>query len=256
MLIWSIFQLLILSGFFIFFERVIKVNLSERLMCIAKFIPPCQCLADIGTDHGYIPIYTVINNISKQGIASDIKEGPVSIAKKNIMAYRLENKIETRIGPGLSVLKMDEADVILISGMGGNLISDIIEENKEIAMNADYLILQPVQYVEELRKYLSNSEFKIVDEELAKDGNKYYHIIKIAKGTADTYGREVYYYTGLKLVNKRHPLILNYVEHKINGINLILEQLVNSKNSERRDELIKLKGEFEEVSRWLKVARK
>lgn len=225
-------------------------------MCIAKFIPPCQCLADIGTDHGYIPIYTVLNGVSKQGIASDIKAGPVSIAKKNIMSYKLENRIETRIGSGLSVLKMGEADVILISGMGGNLISDIIQENMEIAMSADYLILQPVQYAEELRKYLSCSGFKIIDEELAKDGNKYYHIIKIAKGEADIYNKEVYYYTGLKLINKRHPLVLDYVEHKINGINLILEQLVNSKNSERKNELIELKVEFEEVSRWLKAAKK
>jgi tRNA (adenine22-N1)-methyltransferase len=228
-----------------------SMNLSERLICIAKCIPDCNCLADIGTDHGYIPIYIILNNISKKVIAGDIKKGPIEIANKNILNYKLEDRIETRIGPGLSVLKKSEADVILIAGMGGNLIADIIEEKLDIATEADCLILQPVQYPEVLRKYLSKANFNIFDEELAKEGNKYYHIIKAKKGTGQVYEKEVYYYTGLSLLDKRHPILIKYVNHKIHRINIILRELANSNNIERKSELIKLKEEFEEVSKWL-----
>jgi tRNA (adenine22-N1)-methyltransferase len=232
------------------------MNLSERLKVIANSIPECSCLADIGTDHGYIPIYTVLNNISKNAIAGDIKKGPVEVAKKNIINYKLENKIETRIGAGLSILKKNEADVILIAGMGGNLIADIIEEHHDIASATDCLILQPVQYPEALRKYLSKANFVIFDEELANEGNKYYHIIKAKKGNGNEYEKEVYYYTGLSLIKKKHPLLIKYLNHKINRINIIINELLNSDNNERRDELIKLKDEFEEVEKWLNHAMK
>lgn len=232
------------------------MNLSERLMTIAKFIPECKCLADIGTDHGYIPIYSILNKVCETAIAGDIKKGPVEIAKKNIKSYGLQDKIETRIGSGLSVLKKGEADVILIAGMGGNLISDIIEENIEIASSADCLILQPVQYPEELRKYLAKANFYIIDEELANEGSKYYHIIKAIKGSPNIYDKEAYYYTGVILLKKRHPLALKYVNFRINRINIILEKLINSENNARRNELLKLKEEFEEVSEWLKAVQK
>lgn len=232
------------------------MNLSERLLTIARFIPKCNCLADIGTDHGYIPIYTVTNNISQRAIASDINKGPVEIAKKNIKLYSIEGKIDTRVGNGLSTLKEGEADVILIAGMGGNLISEILEKDKNIAESADYLILQPVQYPEELRKYLCSAKFKILDEELAKEGNKYYHIIKVRRGEPDIYSKEVYYYTGLKLIEKRHPVLQSYVKHKIERITIILDELKNSDNLQRKNELKELKEEFEEVNKWLEAAEK
>jgi tRNA (adenine22-N1)-methyltransferase len=232
------------------------MNLSERLNCISKIIPKCKCLADIGTDHGYIPIYTVSNGICDYAIASDIKKGPIIIAKKNICKHNLENKIETRVGPGLSVLKIGEADVILICGMGGNLISEILRENKLIAESADCLILQPVQYPEELRKYLIKSNFCIVDEELAFEDNKYYHIIKVKKGKSLGYDKEVYFYTGLQLIKKKHPLINDYIDFKINQLNNILEELNNSTQAERRFTVEKLKKEFEDVNTCLKAVEK
>lgn len=232
------------------------MNISERLITIAKFIPNCTCLADIGTDHGYIPIYAIQNGICKTSIASDINKGPIQIADKNIRNYGYEDKIKTRIGPGLSTLKPNEADVILIAGMGGNLIAEIIQENLEIAEKCDYLILQPVQYPEVLRKYLADSGFNIIDEELANEGNKYYHIIKASKGASNEYMKNVYYYTGVKLLEKKHPLLLKYVNHKIGRIDVILNELSNSDNSTRKNELLALKQEFEEVRKWLEAVKK
>lgn len=227
------------------------MNLSERLTHIINLIPKCNCLADIGTDHGFIPIYSILNNKANHAIASDINKGPIRIAKINIDKYNLNDRIETRIGSGLSTLKEDEADVIVIAGMGGILISEIIESHIAIARSAKWLILQPVQYPEVLRKYLLRSDFNIVDEDIVKDENKYYYIIKAENKKVHEYNKEVYYYTGMKLIEKGHPLIKEYILYKIGSFNNILNNLSPTQQSSRYSEIISLKKEFEDVLKCL-----
>lgn len=227
------------------------MNLSQRLQHIVNIIPKCLCLADIGTDHGYIPIYAIQNNICSNAIASDINEGPIKIANKNIRKYKVSDRIQTRIGSGLSSLKINEADVILIAGMGGNLIADIIDDDIEISKSASYLILQPMQYPEVLRQYLVNNGFNIIDEDLVKDENKYYHIIKAVVGESGEYPNNSLYYTGLKLIEKKHPLIKDYINYNLERIDIILKQMINSTNADKYKELIQLKENFEEVLKCL-----
>lgn len=223
------------------------MNLSERLIHIINMIPKCDCLADIGTDHGFIPIYSIQNNIAYRAIASDINKGPIRVANININKYNLKDKIQTRIGSGLSTLKENEADVIVIAGMGGVLISEIIESHIEIARSSRWLILQPVQYPEVLRRYLLSSGFNIVDEDIVKDENKYYYIIKVENSPSQKYTKEVYYYTGTKLIQKGNPLIKEYIEYKIHSLGNILSNLSPIDQSARYKELISLKKEFEEL---------
>lgn len=227
------------------------MNLSDRLTHIINLIPRCNCLADIGTDHGFIPIYSVLNNIACHAIASDINKGPIKVAKINIDKYNLNDKIQTRIGSGLSTLKMNEADVIVIAGMGGVLISDIIENHINIARCSKWLILQPVQYPEVLRKYLLQTGFNIVDEDIVKDENKYYYIIKAESKKADEYKKEVFYYTGTKLIEKGHPLIKEYILYKIGSLNNILNNLSPIEQSVRYNQILSLRKEFEEVLKCL-----
>lgn len=223
------------------------MNLSDRLIHIINMIPECNCLADIGTDHGFIPIYSVMNNIAQRAIATDINEGPIKVACKNVNKYGLRDKIETRVGPGLSTLNRKESEVIVIAGMGGVLISEIIESHIEIARSSKWLILQPVQYPEVLRKYLQSSGFNIVDEDIVKDENKYYYIIKAKKGPSDKYDKEVYYYTGKRLIQRKNPLVREYIRYKINSLNDILSNLSPEGQSTRFEELSSLKKEFEDV---------
>lgn len=225
--------------------------LSKRLEHIAKLIPECRCLADIGTDHGYIPIYSVLNRISERAIASDINTGPLESARLNIKHYGLNDKIDTRIGPGLSTIAEGEADVIVIAGMGGTLIGDIIKEHIQVSRKSMCLILQPVQYPEALRKELIGSKFKIVDEDMVKDDNKLYHIIKIENGEELPYEKEVYYYTGKILIEKGHPLLREYLHNKISVFSKIISQLNKEEQSERYSQFRKLLGEFQEVERCL-----
>ena len=107
------------------------MELSKRLKFIAKHIDKCKSIADIGTDHGYIPIYAVKNNLCERSIASDINKDPVKKSKLNISLEGLSEKIETRLGGGLEPIKAKEVEGIVIAGMGGNLIRDILEEGKQ-----------------------------------------------------------------------------------------------------------------------------
>lgn len=223
------------------------MKLSLRLQHIANLIPKCRCIADIGTDHGYIPIYSINNGISKRAIASDINIGPVLVTKKNIEKYKIGDKIQTRIGSGLSVLKCDEADVIIIAGMGGYLIRDIIKDDIVIADSADFLILQPVQYPEVLRRFLENNSFKVIDEDIVKEDNKYYHIIKVKPGESDKYEREVYYYTGIVNYKVKHPLLKDYAAYKLKSLEKIIKKLDPVKHNERYIYVKKLIDEFKDV---------
>lgn len=228
-----------------------KLILSRRLEHIAGLIPRCQCLADIGTDHGYIPIYSVLNRISERAIASDINIGPIESARLNIKRYGLTDKIETRIGSGLSTIDKGEADVIVIAGMGGALIGDIIKENLQVSKESRCLILQPVQYPEILRKHLIENKFKIIDEDMVKDENKLYHIIKTESGEEGRYEKEAYYYTGKVLIEKGHPLLREFLHNKISVLSKILSQLSEKEQPERYNEVHKLLGEFQEVVKCL-----
>ena len=153
--------------------------ISKRLETILKLIPNGEVLADIGTDHGYIPTYAVKNNIVKKAIAADISKGSLEKAVIEIKNNNLQTKIETRLGSGLEVLEVDEADVVVIAGMGGILISEILNESyhKKYKAKHPILIFQPVQFSEKLRQYLYKNNFDILDEELIEDEGKFYHII-------------------------------------------------------------------------------
>ena len=152
------------------------MNLSERLQTIANFVPKNSVVADIGTDHGYIPIYLIENNISKKVIATDISKNSLEKAIENVNIYNYENKIDTRHGNGLETIKEYEVDTVIIAGMGGILIKDILDKSWSKRDSITNFILQPNIATSELRKYLIEKNFEILDEKLVKDGK-----IKIRK---------------------------------------------------------------------------
>ena len=157
------------------------MELTERLKAVAKMIPKCNTIADIGTDHAYIPIYAVENDISSYSIACDVNEGPLKIAEKNIKNHLLEDKIKTRLSNGLDKIDLDEADTIVIAGMGGQLISEIISNDIDKITDKTTLVLQPMIAQSDLRRFLFKNEFSIIDERLAREDNKIYNIIKALK---------------------------------------------------------------------------
>lgn len=198
------------------------MEISLRLKIVSSMVDNCECVADIGTDHGYVPIYLVESKVCKRAIASDINKGPVEKARFNIKLYGLENKIDVRLGSGLATIKPGEAQYVIIAGMGGNLIRDIIIDGMEVFKKADALILQPMRNSEVLREYIYKSGFKIIDEELCIDENRFYEIIKIRYDNERQEVDSIFYEVGKALIDKKHKLLLKFVRSKIESYNKII----------------------------------
>lgn len=216
------------------------MNLSPRLLEIAKIVDKNSIVADIGTDHAYIPVYLIENDISKKVIACDINKGPLESAINYINIKELNDKIETRLGDGLSPLNINEVDTVIIAGMGGLLITNILENSKSIFKSIDKLIFQPMIASNELRKYLYDNNYKIIDEKLVREDNRFYEIIVAVKGIEEI-NDNIYFEIGKRLIEKRDPLLKAYLEKKINKSKMILENIEQNSNKDKNKKYIELK---------------
>ena len=153
-----------------------KIILSNRLLKCAEMITPHSKIADIGTDHAYIPIYLSLNRKITHAIASDLRKGPLENAQKNIKLYNLETMIETRISNGLENILENEADEIIIAGLGGNIIIDILEKVKWINKR---FIIQPMKYEKKLRAYMADAGYNLIKEEAVICSKKVYTAMEV-----------------------------------------------------------------------------
>ena len=152
-------------------------DLDKRLLCCADFVRHGSVAADIGSDHAYLPIYLVKEGICPSAIASDINEGPVNRAKINIAVSGLSKKITVLKSDGLDEAISLSPDDIIIAGMGGELIRDIINASEYVKNSDIRLILQPMTMPEVLREYLAKSGFNIIEETVCIAADKCYQII-------------------------------------------------------------------------------
>ncbi|MTI70905.1 MAG: SAM-dependent methyltransferase [Firmicutes bacterium] len=224
------------------------MRLSPRLKTISKFVEKDTIVADIGTDHGYIPVYLIEKGIAKEVIASDVNKAPLESAKGYIIKKGLENKIETRLGNGLKVLKPREVDTVIIAGMGGILISEILSESSLIVKDIKNFILQPMVASEQLRRYLYNNNFKIIDEKLSKEDNRYYEIIKVQLGK-DNIEDPIFLEIGKKLLENKDPLLDSFLAKKLKKIRTILKNIEENGNINRNDKYNKLKIKYNKIKR-------
>lgn len=202
------------------------MKLTNRLLKIASLVDKNKRLADIGTDHGYIPVYLLNKGKIDFAILADINKGPLENARSEVRRNKLENKVDLRLGSGIEVLKKGEVDEVIIAGMGGILIGELLEANKEVAHSVEKLILQPMQAQEELRSYLLNNGYEIIDECLEKEDFRLYEII-VAKYTGNNTSveDEIYYEVGKKLIENKDELLVEFIENKIKKYNNIIEKL-------------------------------
>ncbi|MFZ7134397.1 MAG: tRNA (adenine(22)-N(1))-methyltransferase [Eubacteriales bacterium] len=199
------------------------MKLSPRLECVARHVDQGIVVADIGTDHAYIPIYLIEKNISSLIYACDIGVGPLEMAKKQINNAGLSDKIIPLLGEGLDPVKSFKIGNIIIAGMGGILIRNIIKQNIEMAYSVDKLILQPMIAQDEVRRYLLHHGFKIVEEDLAKEDRRIYQIIVAQKGVMQ-FDKEIYYDIGYDLVRKKHPLLKELIASHRNRLDKIIHE--------------------------------
>ncbi len=215
-----------------------SISLTPRLQCVANCIKKCKLLADIGTDHAYIPIYAIQNEICQKAIASDVVAGPLKIATDNILSHNLGDKITPRLANGLD--SATGADVIVIAGMGGKLICNILDANIDIAKQADYLVIQPMTCSYELRKYLHNNNFRIADERLAREDDKIYDIMVVVPGS-EAYTDEFHYHIGKKLFENNDVLLGEYIRLRAKVIKKQISGMCKSENDQIRQRGIDLK---------------
>ena len=154
-----------------------NISLDRRLMAAAEFVRPQAVVADIGTDHAYLPVFLVKQGIAARAVASDINEGPVLRAKKNVTEAGLSDKIEVLRRDGLCGYENSGVTDIIICGMGGELIAQVLGDAKFTANEGVRLILQPMTKAAELRRFLVSSGYSIIGEKLAEDDGKIYQII-------------------------------------------------------------------------------
>ncbi len=150
------------------------ISLSKRLGAVASLVRGGGILADIGTDHGYLPVYLVQKGIIKGGIAADIGKKPLENAAKSVKEYELSHKIELRLSDGLSAFSPDEVQEVVFAGMGGTLISEKLKETPWIKNKQLHFVFQPQSRAEELREYLYSNGFEILNEVAVSEGRRFY----------------------------------------------------------------------------------
>lgn len=215
--------------------------LTERLAAIANEIEKGESVADIGTDHGYLPMYLTKEEISPKVIMTDISKGSLNKARRNCRELMPEVKFDFRNGNGLRVIKKGEVDVIVIAGMGGNLICDILGRDLGKAKSCKKLILQPRTAQGRLRAWLVRKGFDIVNEQLVREGRFICEIITAVPGEPresiklnlepESIKWEMPYW----VANLKNPLVNEFISYKIDRENRILKSMENSKNIPAED---------------------
>lgn len=154
-----------------------KVKLDERLSAVAQFVKKGSRVADIGTDHGYLVSYLVENNIASYGIAADLREGPLNNARETVIQCGINDKVELILSDGLKNIPEGSCDTVVLAGMGGNLIADILSECEWIKSGNINIIAQPMTHAEVLRDFFVHNGFTITEEVTAADGKRLYCIM-------------------------------------------------------------------------------
>ena len=160
-----------------------KLELGPRLRAIADLVPPdCRCLADIGTDHGYVPATLLLAGRVGRAVAADVGALPLDHARRTAARCGVEDRMDLRLGDGLSVLSPGEADVIVIAGMGGDTIAGILAA-APWSRDGPLLLLQPMSRACELRRWLPEQGYAVRAETLVQDKGVLYPILSAAGGT-------------------------------------------------------------------------
>ena len=200
------------------------MNLSKRLQTIAGFVPRCASAADIGTDHGHLPVWLAEHDRAGHIIAMDVREGPLARARETIARCGMEDRIETRLSDGFAELKAGEAEVVVIAGMGGLLIQKILLEGQHMWDSVSHFILSPQSEIGDTRRFLADHGFKILREDMLEDMGKYYLVWDVVRGCMEAQKDYEYQY-GKLLIEAAHPVLRDWLEEQLSQTWELVEKL-------------------------------
>lgn len=219
--------------------------MNNRLKALAELVEENSTVLDIGCDHAFLDIFLVNKNKGIKAIASDIAEGPLEQAKKNIERVGLADKIETRLGNGLEPYTND-IDTLIICGMGGRNMIGIFKGNMRKIKNVNTIILSPNNYQEDVKVFLCKNGFYIDDEELVKDKKFIYQLIKFKRGKK-RYTKRQYFFGPINLIKKEN-LFEEYYDRELKSKEIVLQLLPKNYRLKRR----KVKKEIDLIKKELK----
>ena len=226
------------------------MQLSIRMQAVADMVTPGGRAADIGTDHGYVPIYLTEQNRVTHAIAMDVRKGPLARAGENIVRYGCSDRIETRLSDGLAMLKPGEADTVIIAGMGGLLTVRILEAGMEVLQTVKECILQPQSDLDKVRQFLHAHHFQIVQEQMLIDEGKYYVVMRVLHGEESDYTEAEDFY-GRYLIEEKHPVLAEYLEKQKAVKERLLSELQNKESEKSRERQHELQHELQIINETL-----
>lgn len=219
------------------------------MKAVASMVTPGNVLADVGTDHGYVPISLVQRKKIPKAIAMDVNKGPLKRATTHIADSQLGEFIETRLSDGVKKLEVGEVDSILIAGMGGELVIHILSDGMEVCRSVKELILQPQSELEKVRQFLRENNFKIVDEDMVIEDGKYYPMMKVIPVEEDDFWGNIpeeaihaCYMYGPLLLKNGNPSLRKYLVKQHKQLEKILKELEkqpeSTKIAKRKQEVL------------------
>ena len=203
------------------------MELSKRLQAVADLVSEGLVVADVGTDHGYIPIYLIETKKSPKAFAMDVNKGPLLRAKEHIAEHGLETRIETRLSDGVRALQKGECDCVVVAGMGGALTIKIMEEGKDIFRSLKEFVLQPQSELQKVRAYLCENAYFIAEENMVLEDGKFYPMFRVINGQSQEYQAIELCY-GKLLLEQKNAVLKNFLEKEKAVKELILSNLEQS----------------------------
>lgn len=216
------------------------VKLSERMKAVADLVPKSETLADIGCDHGYLPIHLVEQGVVLKAIAMDINPGPLQAAKEHIAEMGLGDRIITRLSDGLDKLKPGEGESIIIAGMGGRLIIRILQDALPFLKGEGgvrSLILQPQSELAYFRQEMRAMGFVCEREDMVYEDGKFYPMGRYSLGdTSKSDKQELFDLYGPLLLKEKHPVLLKYLQKEAKILEGVAASLSNMKDGEEKSQ--------------------
>lgn len=225
------------------------IELSKRLRQVAEFVPQHSILADIGSDHAYLPLYLVQQGIVRHAIAGEVNPGPFEAARRTVTEWEMTEEIEVRRGDGLQVLTPFEVSAITICGMGGGTIANILRTGFDRLEGVQTLVLQPMNDSESVRRFLHRHDWKITAEAIIEEDEILYEII-VSESGKENYTNELFYKIGNPSRMADPSLYHKKVEWELWKVNGALQGVQKSQNPlalSRLEELLRQKSLLEGV---------
>lgn len=228
------------------------MELSKRLQAVADLVTEGVSVADIGTDHGYIPIHLVSTGKNPNAIAMDVNEGPLQRAQENIAQAGLEKNIRLRLSNGLVGLEPGEVDAMITAGMGGALVIQILDQSPEVVKELKEFILQPQSELHKVREYLNTHGFASVEENMIKEDGKFYPMMKMIHKEEEPYTVEELYY-GRRLLKDQNPVLHEYLQKERKMKEQIKSGLEKSDSDSAKERVAELAEDLRRIQEALKA---